>query len=60
MTTGGMRTRIYMDANNIFNKARVTRRNRFYGGGGVLNADFLRVQNIEAGRVLMFGVQTYF
>ena len=49
-----------MDAQNIFNKARVTSRNRFFGGGGVNNPDFLRVINIEPGRVLSFGLQTYF
>ena len=60
ITVGGTRTRIYMDAQNIFNKARVTRRNRFYGGGGVVNEDFLRVLNIEPGRRLIFGMQAYF
>ena len=60
ITMGDTRTRIYMDAQNIFNKARVTRRNRFFGGGGVLNDQFLRVLNIEPGRVLSFGLQTYF
>ncbi len=60
VTVGDVRTRIYMDAQNIFNKARVTSRNRFFGGGGVNNPDFLRVINIEPGRVLSFGLQTYF
>lgn len=60
VTLSDVRTRIYMDANNIFNKARVTRRNRAYGGGGVANDQFLRVLNIEPGRVLSFGFQMYF
>ena len=60
MTTGDLRTRIYMDAQNIFNKARVTSRNRFYGGGGVLNDTFDRVITIEPGRRLMFGMQMFF
>ena len=59
-TVGDVRTRVYMDANNIFNQARVTARNRFYGGSGVKNPDFLRVIGIEPGRQLSFGVQTSF
>ena len=60
MTTGDLRTRVYMDAQNIFNKARVTSRNRFYGGGGVLNDTFDRVITIEPGRRLLFGMQMFF
>jgi len=60
MGGGNVRARVYMDAQNIFNKARVTSRNRSFGGGGVKNPEFLRVINIEPGRVLSFGVQTYF
>ena len=59
-TTSAVRTRVYMDANNIFNRARVTERNRFYGGGGIKNVDFLRVIGIESARVLSFGLQTSF
>ena len=57
ITTGNVRTRVYMDANNIFNRAQVTRRNQFYGGGGVRSRDFLRILGIEPGRVLSFGLQ---
>ena len=60
VTVGDMRARIYMDATNITNRARVTRRNRHYGGGGVQNPDFLRIISIEPGRRLSFGVQMYF
>ena len=59
-TLGDFRIRGYMDANNIFNRARVTSRNRFLGGGGVRNDDFLRIINIESGRRLSFGMQMYF
>ena len=59
-TIGDVRTRLYMDASNIFNSSRVTSRNRFYGGDGVKNPDFLRILGIEPGRVLSFGFQTYF
>ena len=59
-TLGDFRIRGYMDANNIFNRARVTSRNRFLGGGGVRNDDFLRIINIEPGRRLSFGMQMYF
>ncbi len=58
--TGFLRTRIYMDANNIFNQARVTSRNRNFGGGGIQNPAFDRLLAIESGRRLFFGVQTYF
>ena len=57
---GDIRTRFYMDATNITNRARVTRRNRHYGGGGVVNPNFLRIISIEPGRRLSFGVQMYF
>lgn len=59
-TAGDFRTRVYMDATNIFNRSRVTSRNRFYGGGGVKNEEFLRIINIEPGRRLSFGMQMYF
>ncbi len=59
-TVGDVRTRVYMDATNITNRARITSRNRFYGGGGVKNPDFLRINTIEPGRRLSFGMQMYF
>ena len=60
VTINDVRTRFYMDATNITNRARVTSRNRFYGGGGVKNPDFLRINTIEPGRRLSFGMQMYF
>ena len=60
VTINDVRTRFYMDATNITNRARVTSRNRFYGGGGVRNPDFLRINTIEPGRRLSFGMQMYF
>ena len=60
VTLNDVRTRFYMDATNITNRARVTNRNRFYGGGGVKNPDFLRIIDIEPGRRLSFGMQMYF
>ena len=60
VTLNDVRTRFYMDATNITNRARVTSRNRFYGGGGVRNEDFLRIIGIEPGRRLSFGMQMYF
>ena len=59
-TVGDFRIRGYMDANNLFNRARVRSRNRGYGGGGVRNPAFLRIINIEPGRRLSFGMQMYF
>ena len=60
VTLNDVRTRFYMDATNITNRARVTSRNRYYGGGGVKNPDFLRIIDIEPGRRLSFGMQMYF
>ena len=60
VTINDIRTRFYMDATNITNRARVTSRNRYYGGGGVRNPDFLRINTIEPGRRLSFGMQMYF
>ena len=60
ITIGDVRTRVYMDAANLFNQARVTSRNRNYGGGGTKNPDFLRILGIERGRVLTFGLQSSF
>ena len=59
-TTGNVRTRVYMDASNIFNQARVTGRNRFFGGDQIKNPEFLRILRIESSRRLSFGVQMYF
>jgi len=60
VTINDVRTRFYMDATNITNRARVTARNRYYGGGGVRNPNFLRINQIEPGRRLSFGMQMYF
>ena len=60
VTINDVRTRFYMDATNITNRARVTARNRYYGGDGVKNPDFLRINQIEPGRRLSFGMQMYF
>lgn len=60
VTINDVRTRFYMDATNITNRARVTERNRYYGGGGVKSDDFLRINTIEPGRRLSFGMQMYF
>jgi hypothetical protein len=60
ITVGPTRTRVYMDASNLFNQTRVTSRNRSYGGGGVKNPDFLRIIGVERGRVLTFGIQSSF
>ena len=57
---GDVRTRVYVDANNIFNQARVTNRSRSYGGGGIKNDNFLRILSIEPGRQLSFGLQSSF
>lgn len=57
-TLGSTRTRIYLDAANLFNQLEVGDRNRFFGGGGTLNDEFFRPVNINAGRVLTFGFQT--
>ena len=60
VTINDVRTRFYMDATNITNRARVTARDRHYGGGGVKNPRFLRINQIEPGRRLSFGMQMYF
>ena len=60
VTINDIRTRFYMDATNITNRARVNARNRYYGGDGVRNPDFLRINSIEPGRRLQFGMQMYF
>ena len=49
ITLGNVRTRVYMDANNIFNQARITARNSFFGGGGVTNPDYRRLTDDRAG-----------
>ena len=60
VTINDVRTRFYMDATNITNRARVTSRDRSWGGGGVKNPNFLRINTIEPGRRLSFGMQMYF
>ncbi len=61
VTTGNVRTRIYMDASNLFNNLQVTARNRFFGGGTTgQNDEFFRPINITAGRTLSWGFQTSF
>ena len=60
ITTRNVRTRVYMDANNLFNQARVTSRQRFYGGGGIYSDTYDRINRIERGRVLTFGLQSSF
>ena len=60
MDIADWRVRVYMTADNIFNKAAVTRRNQVFGGGGEQNVDFHRPVNIQAGRRLSFGIQTSF
>ena len=60
VTLNDVRTRFYMDATNITNRARVTARDRHYGGGGIKNPRFLRINQIEPGRRLSFGMQMYF
>lgn len=52
--------RVYMTADNIFNKAAVTRRNQVFGGGGEQNVDYHRPVTIQPGRRLTFGIQTSF
>jgi hypothetical protein len=59
-TIGNLRTRIFMDANNLFNVLTILDRNRFFGGGGVPNDEFFRPITLNAGRVLSFGLQTSF
>ena len=59
-TTGDIRTRVYLDASNLFNRARVTDRNRGWGGGGIKNPDFNRIISIIDGRRLTWGLQMYF
>ena len=49
-----------MDASNLFNQIVVFDRNRFFGGGGVPNTEFFRPINLNAGRVLSFGLQMSF
>ena len=60
ITIGDVRTRVYMDATNLFNQTRVTRRNQTYGGGETKNASFLRILGVERGRLLSFGLQASF
>ena len=60
MNIAGWQARVYMTADNIFNKAAVTSRNQYYGGEGQLNADFHRPIAIQPGRRLSFGIQTTF
>ena len=60
VTISDTRTRFYMDASNLFNQIVVFDRNRFFGGGGVPNTEFFRPINLNAGRVLSFGLQMSF
>ena len=52
--------RVYMTADNIFNKAAVTSRNQYYGAADEVNVDFHRPIAIQPGRRLTFGIQTSF
>jgi hypothetical protein len=60
VTTGDVRTRIFMDASNLFNTLTILDRNPFFGGGTVTNDEFFRPITLNAGRVLSFGMQTSF
>ena len=57
---GASRLRLYMTAENIFNRAAVETRNQFFGGGGVFSADYDRPTEIQDGRTLSFGAQWQF
>ena len=61
VTTGNVRTRVYMDATNLLNTLQVTARNRFFGGGLTgQNDEFFRPINLNRGRTLSWGIQTSF
>lgn len=61
ITTGNFRTRLFMDATNLFNSVTVFSRNRFYGSGtSGQNDEFFRPITLNDGRVLAFGLQTSF
>ncbi|MCY4637085.1 MAG: carboxypeptidase regulatory-like domain-containing protein [Acidobacteria bacterium] len=60
VNVGTSRLRLYMTASNIFNKAAVTARNQFFGGGGVFSPDYNRPTVIQDGRALSFGMQWQF
>ena len=66
ITTGDFRTRVFMDASNLFNDLTIFTRNQFFGaspvagGGTVVNDEFFRPVTLNNGRVLSFGLQTSF
>ena len=60
VNVGASRLRLFMTASNIFNKAAVTARNQFFGGGGVFSPDYDRPTVIQDGRALSFGTQWQF
>ena len=55
VNVGASRLRLYVTASNIFNKAAVTARNQFFGGGGAFSPDYDRPTDIQDGRALSFG-----
>ncbi len=60
ITTGDLRTRVFMDASNLFNELAIFSRNQFFGGGTLGNDEFFRPVSLNAGRVLSFGAQLSF
>ena len=60
VNVGASQLRLYMTASNIFNRAAVTSRNQYLGGGGVLSTDYHRPITIQDGRALSFGMQWQF
>ncbi len=59
-TTGKIKTNVFLNANNIFNKAAVTSRVQFVGGGRVLSSSDDQPITIQTGRALSFGMSTSF
>ena len=57
---GDSRTRVYMDANNIFNRTALTRFNEFFGGDGVVSDVYQRPLSVQRGRALSFGMRMFF
>ena len=60
ITFADIRTRVYMDASNIFNGSAIKTSNEAFGGNGVVSAIYLRPRAVQAGRLLTFGMQMFF
>ena len=55
-----VKSNVYINTSNIFNKAAITGRNEFFGGNRVIGNEYQRPVTVQQGRAMSFGVRTDF